>query len=176
MLTHHWKLLLTSGHITDSLFVMIGGNCNLKRGSSSFNRTHQFAHIDSVQCTNRITFLGPKAFTIVDQDTGQSFQYDNNKTHIFFYKALTYQMTKNVMKLGAMYYVSLQSELKKVHSHHLHRGLIRFSKSIISLKWFNLGIFFCTGKQKHYLQFLEIKKKILKLNHLREIIDLENRL
>ena len=83
MLTHHWKLLLTSGHITDSLFVMIGGNCNLKRGSSSFNRTHQFAHIDSVQCTNRITFLGPKAFTIVDQDTGQSFQYDNNKTHIF---------------------------------------------------------------------------------------------
>ena len=87
MLTHHWKLLLTSGHITDSLFVMIGGNCNLKRGSSSFNRTHQFAHIDSVQCTNRITFLGPKAFTIVDQDTtaGQSFQYDdNNKTQLFF--------------------------------------------------------------------------------------------
>ena len=127
MLTHHWKLLLTSGHITDSLFVMIGGNCNLKRGSSSFNRTHQFAHIDSVQCTNRITFLGPKAFTIVDQDTGQSFQYDNNKTHIFL-QSINLSNDKKCDEARSQYVCQFIVRVeKKVHSHHLHRGLIQQS-------------------------------------------------
>jgi len=51
----------------------------------------------------------------------------------------------------------------------------RFSKSIISLKWFHLGIFFALSI-KIVTVSRNYEKKILKLNHLREIIDLDNQL